>query len=69
MRLKSAWGQELCHVLLLPCRDPGLLACQDYVEYPDGFHREIYTESKEIWSVKSPWNHREKTREMTVKNP
>jgi hypothetical protein len=61
MRLKSAWGQELCHVLLLPCRDPGLLACQDYVEYPDGFHREIYTESKEIWSVK--------VRGTIVKNP
>ena len=44
MRLKSAWDQELCHVLLfssLPCRDPGLFAFQDCVPYPDRFHRAV----------------------------
>ena len=78
MRLKSAWEQGLCHVLLfasLPCRDAGLLACQDslsglrtisrWVSSRDLYRIQASLEyeksMKKHWNdVKNPWNDREK---------
>ena len=78
MRLKCAWEQGLCHVLLLaslPCRDAGLLACQDSLSglrtisrwvssrnlYRIQASLEYEKSMKKHWNdVKNPWNDRAK---------